>query len=100
MRKMCVSGISKCDKMVLFFRKTIVSHFLNQVSLKKHITQIKELSLFEKTGITVQKTGVTFQIIGIAFQNVRRCKFLCILSTKKGKIENSKNMGGLRNMSR
>ena len=46
-----------------------------------------------------KKTGITFLKSGITSQNDQRLTFSHFVP-KKGKIKDSKNMGGLRNVSR
>ena len=55
---------------------------------------------FQITGLTFQITGITFQITVPPFRMIGDRTFFRIFSQKNGKIENSKNLVGLRNVPR
>ena len=61
--------------------------------------QKKRHDFIKKKGIPFQNTGITIQKAGFTFQNDRRRTFNAVCP-RRNKIENSKNMEDLRNVSK
>ena len=70
--------------------------YLRHISKTSHVYRIFNFAPF----FFMKEKHITFQKTGITFQNDRRRTFHALCTRQRAKIENSKNMEGIRNVSR